>query len=175
MTTRVRAARAMPKGKAGEVVSWLVTLVLAGVVFALVKFTGLSLLVVTTDSMEPTLMPRDFVVTLSTRVVEPEVGAVVVFEPSFNGATLPAHIHRIVGGNPDGTWTTQGDNANGPDPWLVTGDQITAVATGITIPHSLTQNPWLYGVGAFILALTLLWPKTTQTPRARGRRSARRA
>ena len=136
----------------------MATLLLAAALVAGIKLAGLSLVVVTTDSMEPTLMPRDYVVTMSPRLVRPRVGSIVVFTPSFAGSPLPAHIHRIVGTNPDGTWQTRGDNANGKDPWGVTGPEVTGVSTGVRVPATITGSPWTIGAAAFLIGLLALWP-----------------
>lgn len=141
-----------------EILSWVTTVLLAVALFGGIRLAGLSLVVVTTDSMEPTLMPRDYVLTVSPRLVTPRVGSIVVFTPTFGGSQLPAHIHRLVGVNPDGSWQTRGDNANGKDPWSVTSAQVKGVSTGIVVPETLTRSPWTIGAGAFLIALLALWP-----------------
>ena len=163
IATTQRASRrpSPPRSRRRELLSWAVTLLIAAALVAGIRASGLALVVVTTDSMQPTLMPRDYVLTVSPRVVKPEVGSVVVFTPSFAGNQLPAHIHRLVGVNPDGTWQTRGDNANGKDPWSVRPEQVKGVATGVRLPASVTRNPWTIGAGAFLLALLALW----RTPR----------
>lgn len=138
--------------------SGLATLVLAAGVFAAIRLVGVTAVIVKTNSMEPTLMPRDYVLTMSPRWSEPHIGSVVVFTPQFDGAALPAFVHRIVGRYPDGTWKTQGDNAHGADPWRVESRQIVAVATSVKLPATITQNPASFGLAGFLIALVLIWP-----------------
>lgn len=151
-----------------EALEWFGTALVAAALVLAVKMTALSLTVVTTDSMEPTLMPRDYVVTLSPAVIRPEIGSVIVFRPTMNGTALPAHIHRIVAQNPDGTWQTRGDNATGNDPWRVEATQVVGVATGLTLPVSVTRNPLIFGFGAFLASLLALWPSRGNRPTTGG-------
>jgi signal peptidase I len=142
-----------------EVVSWLLTITFALGLFALVRTAGLGLYVITTDSMEPTLQPRDFVVAVSPEWTRPRVGSMVVFAPQFAGQSLPRHVHRIVGTYRDGTWATRGDNASGMDPWHVTPNQVQGVVRGVVFPAKVTQNIWVVGVGTMLLVLYFLWPQ----------------
>lgn len=143
-------------------VSWLTTILLALGLFSLTRFFGLGLYVITTDSMKPTLQPRDFVAAVAPRWNTPHVGSMVVFAPEFAGTPLPRHVHRIVGTYPDGTWMTRGDNAASQDPWHVKPGQVTGVVQGVVLPAGLTQNAWIVGVGTALLALYILWPSSEE-------------
>lgn len=69
-------------------------------------------------SMEPTLQGGDLVVAR----VQPSygLGDLIVF-PVADGRVV---IHRIVAGSTDAGWTTQGDNNELPDSWLLNDDDV---------------------------------------------------
>ena len=113
--------------------------------------------------MEPTYYTGDLVVA---RCGEPQVGDVVVYEPTdLGGARI---IHRIVGGDADDGWEMQGDNNDFVDPFTPRRRRAVARASrGSTSRRSrspLTAHHAARSCGAASssLALALLvWPRTT--------------
>ena len=81
--------------------------------------------VVSGDSMLPTLEPGDLVVTRAEDSYDE--GDVAVYEipegqpGSESGARI---IHRLYERGEDGTWTAQGDNRDNPDPWTPTDEDV---------------------------------------------------
>jgi signal peptidase I len=70
------------------------------------------------QSMEPTLHAGDLIVTRTRG--EYEIGDVIAFESPVGAVT-----HRIVGGDAEEGYISEGDNNQRPDPWVITPEQIT--------------------------------------------------
>lgn len=115
-----------PRSSWRNVLDWALTIAATVGVILLIKWWGVSLNTVATDSMMPTYKPTDIVIMVSPERVPVGVGSPIVFETEFNGSHIPPHVHRIVEANPDGTWRTRGDNNNAPDPWTVHNEGIKA-------------------------------------------------
>jgi signal peptidase len=133
-----------------------------------------ALTIVAGNSMEPTYMLGDVVVTWQ----EPaEVGDVVVLrvpEGEFGAGNLV--IHRVIGVDSAG-WVTQGDNSSGPDAWTTSDNDIVGVAK-FELPYSgrllaITRS-WLFIAALGVLAIAMfIWPATT-TPLTHRRTGSRR-
>lgn len=103
------------------------------------------------SSMEPTLHSGDLVLTRTRD--EYEVGDVISFE-----APIGPVMHRIIGGNAEDGYISQGDNNHGQDPWVITSDQI-AGELWLSLPYgshlrwlgpvALSLSSALFGVLAF--------------------------
>ena len=115
--------------------------------------------IVAGNSMEPTYMLGDAVVTWK----EPAgVGDVVLFrvpEGEFGEGNLV--IHRVVGHDGSG-WVTKGDNSYGRDTWTISDNDILGVAK-FDLPHSgrvlaITRS-WVFiaGLGGLAIAM-FIWP-----------------
>ena len=101
------------------------TLILIGAWFVLLCPQSLGgparYVLVSGNSMEPTLSSLDFVVARRTSTYE--VGDIVVFPvPETDGRLFV--IHRLVGGNARDGFVMQGDNRSTPDIWKPTPDDI---------------------------------------------------
>ena len=78
-------------------------------------------------------------------------------------------IHRIIGGNGETGYTTQGDNNPDPDPWHPTDEEIVGKSwhrfEGKAWMLHLPQRPWFAGVAAGLITLLVLG--LDSTPRRR--------
>jgi signal peptidase I len=96
-----------------------------------------TLQVVTSGSMAPTLNVGDLVVAVSDEVVAPKLGDIIIFSGTrLNGAAIGPFAHRIVGGSAAAGWETRGDANPSSDPF----------ASGPTEVRG-TVVAWLPGVG----------------------------
>ncbi|MHB8959717.1 MAG: signal peptidase I [Candidatus Limnocylindrales bacterium] len=123
----------------------LATIALVGVWFVLLRPVALGgpagYEIVAGHSMEPLLHTGDLVVTQSQAVYH--VGDLVVFRvPSGQLGAGSSVVHRIVGGDGTGGFTTKGDNNPSADPWHPRASDI--------IGRSWIQLP---GSGAWLLVL----------------------
>lgn len=137
---------------------WALTIAATLGVILLIKWWGVSLNTVATDSMMPTYKPTDIVIMVSPERVPVGVGTPIVFETEFNGTHIPPHVHRIVEANPDGTWRTRGDNNDAPDPWVVHREGIKGVVIA-SVPGALLRSPFLIGGLIFVIAAVAFWPR----------------
>lgn len=113
----VRARRgSVPPAR--RVTGWVVSLLLL-VLFWPANLGGLfGLTVIAGHSMEPTYTLGQLAVTM--RAPSYGVGDVVVYQPADFEAMV---VHRLIARQPDGTFTSQGDNNDAIDPWTVAPDQ----------------------------------------------------
>ncbi len=94
-----------------------VLLGLTGLVVAAPLGGPAALTVVQGQSMEPTYVEGDLLLTW--RDTSPAVGEIYVFDIG------PVNVvHRVHAPGPDGTWVTHGDNNAAPDPWLLADDAL---------------------------------------------------
>lgn len=141
-------------------------LIFFGLAWFTLVFLGLRVYPVLTGSMVPSFGPGDLVITVSPRIVAPEVGKVVVAEPYFTegGEQLPPIAHRIIG-TQSGGWRTQGDANPEPDGWTVRAQDIRRVVIA-SVPMDFARDPrWIAGLVGFA-ALVWLWPRDRATPRS---------
>lgn len=103
----------------------LLTLVLVfmGIVAArenrIVSVFGYSFAAVATDSMAPTIEPKEIVVAKKTKFDAVRQGDIIVFYSAPHGAYF---VHRVVEVRPDGELVTKGDNPEAP----IDADPVTA-------------------------------------------------
>lgn len=161
---------------AGGVVAWLILLILASGAF------GWRPTVLTSGSMGPHLRPGDVVLSARPDREVLDDGAVVVFrDPDGRRVT-----HRIVGGHPDGGYSTKGDANAEPDSTPLSADRVVGRARllvpGVGLPYVWwTSGAWghLLVVAVAGLALgSVAWITLRRRAPARSprpRRSPRRA
>lgn len=168
-----------------EVLRSLLIIVVAILIFAtafqVIRFaTGTStpLLVVVSKSMEPTIKKGDLIIIAHKDPAKLEVDDIIVFH---NDLCLDVRqwfifreesdlcVHRIyekIEGDGAITFRTKGDNNPGPDPWIVTSDQVEGRVIAPPIPYigtisMILQPPinYLLIVGLILLIIfTDLWP-----------------
>ncbi len=88
--------------------------------FPFVVYYGNDIMVVTSDSMVPALMPHDLIIVQSTDIDDIQVSDIIAFDSHMQGIGIKAH-RAIAVGDDDGQIgiDTKGDNVEEPDPWTV--------------------------------------------------------
>jgi len=108
------------------------------------------IMIVVSDSMEPTIGLGDFVAVRTVRLSQISIGNVIVYEKSLSNIRI---VHRVIcivtssSSQCQSPWYpyltcyvppcyyTKGDNNFAPDPWVVLSNEIVAVWTGFRIPY----------------------------------------
>jgi len=89
-------------------------------IFPFVVYYGNHILVVTSDSMLPTLKPHDLIIVKDTNIDQVQVGDIITFDSHMAGIGIIAH--RVIAIEDDDGQTgidTKGDNIETADPWTV--------------------------------------------------------
>jgi signal peptidase I len=116
---------------------------------------------VLSDSMSPTFVQGDAVISVGTQARTPVEGDVVVFEGLITqDLTMPV-VHRWIATNPDGTLVTKGDGNPEADRFALTADDIEAVQV-FTLPTHYFRQPWVVPVSGAVLGFVffsylILW------------------
>ena len=119
------------------------------------------LIVVEGHSMEPTYHFGDLVVARTNP--HPKVGEIIVYRvPKNEDGAGKLIIHRVRTIRPDGTFQTQGDNRDTPDPYHIRSGDIQGSPL-FALPHAgraigICSNPLVVGAAAGLLVMFLLWP-----------------
>ena len=120
------------------------------------------MIVVHGHSMEPTYVTGDLVV-LDTAAT-PEIGHIIVFKiPADEPGAGLLVVHRIIGIRDDGTFITQGDNAQNPDVFLTARSDILG-SPRFAVPHggqaiAILSSPIGLAAATGGLCMILLWPR----------------
>ncbi len=155
-----------------------------GVIVAL--GVGQPVMIVVSDSMEPTIGLGDFIAVRAPSLSQISLGTVIVYQKSLSSIRI---VHRVIciitSSSPEcqSPWYpyltcyvppcyyTKGDNNFAPDPWVVLSDEIVAVWTGFKIPYlgmailCLRQDPacpypWgvasVIGLGAVVVSAVVV-------------------
>lgn len=152
----------------------LVTLFLAWFLFLRPASLGgpAGYILISGQSMEPTLSPGDLVVVLRQETYA--VGDIIAFRVEGGGTV----IHRIVGGSAVEGFVVKGDNNPGPDLWRprpeeVLGRVVFHLRGAAQILARLREPPGFATLASGLVALAL-WPSTSWRPRRQaGRRPSR--
>jgi signal peptidase I len=130
--------------------------------------------VVSGPSMEPTYITGDLVVARN----QPDyrIGDVVVFATGDGNV-----IHRIIGGDGESGYVTQGDNNPDPDRWAPTDDEVLGEAV-LHLPgvgdvvmlakQVLITPPFPYLLAGFVFLVIVLGDDKKSESRGRRRRTA---
>lgn len=154
-SVRARTARATE----GRFYAGLVALVgimvfgtLAVLALLPVVIPGMTSASVTSGSMMPRLRPGDVVIAVDPGAAPVLIGTIIVFEDPLRGDLV---THRVVGINPDGTYTTKGD-ANGiVDPAPVPPANVRGVGRWV-VPYVGLPSVWAREGSWLPLMLTAL-------------------
>jgi len=140
----------------------LLLLVAAFIVFWPSSLGGSTrLIVVEGHSMEPTYHFGDLVIARTNP--HPKVGDIIVYRvPKNEDGAGKLIIHRVRTIRPDGTFQTQGDNRDTPDPYHIHSADIQGSPL-FAVPHAgraigICSNPLVVGAAAGLLVVFLLWP-----------------
>jgi len=89
-------------------------------IFPFVIYYQNDIMVVTSDSMIPTLMPHDLIIVQKTTIEEIKVGDIIAFDTHIPDMGIVAHrtIEKF-GGESTVGFSTQGDNVSEPDTWTI--------------------------------------------------------
>lgn len=143
---------------------YIVAPLVVSVVFLIFPFAlyyGNMIMVVTSDSMLPTLKPYDLIVVERVDIEQIEVGDIVVFDTHMEGLGIVAHrAIEIFTVNGEIGIDTQGDNVESSDPWVVHDeDLIGRVKEVVPSMGIFLIDPVRYAIVIVIIitAISLLW------------------
>lgn len=130
---------------ARAIASVLITMVVIGAWFVFLRppFLGgpTSYVLVSGESMEPTLHDDDFVI--ARRQATYEKGDIAAYRvPEGNAGAGSLVIHRIIGGSAQDGYMLQGDNRSTPDLWRPRSSDIVGTPL-VTIPRAGKVIPYL--------------------------------
>ncbi len=131
------------------------------VIFPFVIHFGDRIMVVTSDSMLPTLKPNDMIAVKPSSIEEIKVGDMVAFNAHFGDIDVIAHrVVEIIDEHGEVGLKTKGDNIDSVDQWIVRDQDLIGRIVSVT-PNIgiLLVDPVRYSIIAFvvILSLSLLW------------------
>ena len=136
-------------------------------IFPFVAYYGNDIMVITSDSMVPALMPHDLIIVESTDIYDIKEGDIIIFDSHMQGIGIIAH-RAIAIENDDGKLgiDTKGDNVEEPDPWTVHDEDLRGVVIEV-IPSMgiFLIDPVRYSLVAVIIitAVSLLREVTSET------------
>ena len=136
-------------------------------IFPFVLYHGNDIMVVTSDSMIPTLKPNDLLIVQRTVIDKIIVGDIIVFDSHVEDIGVVAH--RAIEKFDDNGRTainTQGDNVNEADTWTVHDEDLIGKVTGhISFIGILLIGPVRYTLVAVIIitAISLFKEITSET------------
>ena len=136
-------------------------------IYPFVAYYGNDIMVITSDSMLPTLKPHDLIIVERTSIDKVQTGDIIAFDSHMQGIGIIAH-RAIAVGDDDGQIgiDTKGDNVEEPDPWTVhEEDLIGKVVDVIPSMGIFLIDPVRYTLVAVIIitAISLLWEVTVET------------
>ena len=122
-------------------------------------------MVVTTESMEPTLRVGDLIYVKGVAPAEIKVGDIVTFKPPANYMGGKLVTHRVVEVSYDANevyFRTKGDNNPTVDPWLIKPSDVIgvqkAVLPGVGRVFLWIRTPSGLAVAGLLLVVYLFWP-----------------
>ena len=132
----------------------------AFLIFPFVLYSGNMIMVVTSDSMLPTLKPYDMIVVEKVGIDEVSVGDIIAFDSHIEGIGIVAHrAIEVFNNNGEVGISTKGDNVETSDGWVVHDKDFVGKVVNIvpTIGVFLIE-PVRYGIVAIIVitAISLL-------------------
>ena len=136
-------------------------------IFPFVAYYGNTIMVVTSDSMLPTLKPHDLIIVKEANIDEVQVGDIITFDSHKKGIGIIAH-RAIAIEDDDGQIgiDTRGDNSEKQDPWTVHEEDLVGVVIDV-IPKMgiFLIDPVRYSLVAVIIitAISLLKDITSET------------
>jgi len=139
-------------------------------IFPFVVYYGNDIMVITSDSMVPALMPHDLIIVEPVGIDEIKEGDIIAFDSHMQGIGIIAH-RAIAVGDDDGQTgiDTKGDNVEEPDPWTVHEEDLVGKVIDIIPTMGIFLiDPVRYTLVAVIIitALSLLKDVTSETKKA---------
>ena len=135
-------------------------------IFPFVVYHGNTIMVITSDSMLPTLKPHDLIIVERTSIDKVQTGEIITFDSHVAGIGIVAH-RAIAIADDDGVIgiDTQGDNSQNIDPWTVHDEDFRGVVIDvIPIMGIFLIDPVRYSLVAVIIitAISLLKDITSE-------------
>ena len=132
----------------------------AFLIFPFMLYYGKMIMVVTSDSMLPTLKPYDMIVVEKTIIDNASVGDIIAFDSHIEGIGIVAH-RAVAVFDDHGTIgiDTKGDNVEQEDPWVVHDEDFIGIIVNIVPSMGIFLiEPVRYGIVAIIVitAVSLL-------------------
>lgn len=126
-------------------------------IFPFVLYSGKMIMVVTSDSMLPTLKPYDMIVVQKVGIDKVRVGDIIAFDSHIDDIGIVAHrAIEVFNDNGKVGISTKGDNVEEPDGWVVHDeDFIGKVVSIVPSMGVLLIEPVRYGIFA-IIAVTAI-------------------
>jgi len=131
-------------------------------IFPFMVYYGNDIMVVTSDSMLPTLKPHDLIIVKEVSIDEIQVGDIIAFGSYSEQIDIIAHRVIAIGKDEDGKLgiDTKGDNVDAPDPWTIYDENIVGeVIDVLPFMGILLIEPVRYSLVAIIviMSVSLLW------------------
>jgi len=130
-------------------------------IFPFVLYLGDQVMVVTSDSMLPTLKPNDMIVVRSATIDEISTGDIIAFHSNYEDIGIVAHrVFKISADHGSIAIVTKGDNVPDIDDWIVTEENLIGkVVSYIPNVGIFLKEPVRYAIIAFIVILSvgLIW------------------
>lgn len=126
-------------------------------IFPFVLYYGNEIMVVTSDSMIPTLKPNDLLIVQRTEIDKIMIGDIIVFNSHIEGIGIVAHraIEKFED-NGKIAINTQGDNVGEADAWVVHEDDLIGKVEGnISYIGILLVDPIRYTLVIIIIATAI--------------------
>jgi len=122
-------------------------------IFPFVLYSGKMIMVVTSDSMLPTLKPYDMIVVQKVPIDKVRIGDIIAFDSHLEGIDIVAHrAIEVFNDNGKVGISTKGDNVEGPDGWVVHDeDFIGKVVSIVPSMGVFLVEPVRYGIVAVIV------------------------
>lgn len=134
--------------------------------FPFVVYYGNDIMVVTSDSMLPTLMPHDLIIVQRTGINDMETGDIIAFDSHIQGLDIAYRAIEITDHDGQTGIDTMGDNVEQPDPWTVHDEDLRGKVIDIipTVGIFLIE-PVRYSLVAVIIitAISLLKEVTSES------------
>jgi len=132
----------------------------AFLIFPFVLYSGNMIMVVTSDSMLPTLKPYDMIVVEKVGIDKVSVGDIIAFDSHIEGIGIVAHrAIEVLDDHGEIGLSTKGDNVETSDGWVVHDeDFIGKVVSSVPTMGVFLIEPVRYGIVAVIVitAISLL-------------------
>ena len=136
-------------------------------IFPFVLYYGNDIMIITSDSMIPTLKPNDLLIVQRTGIDKIIVGDIIAFDSHVEGIGIVAH-RAIEKFDENGriAINTQGDNVDEADTWIVHDEDLIGKVIGhVSLIGILLVEPVRYTIVAVIIitAISLLKEITSET------------
>jgi len=134
-------------------------------VFPFIIYHGHSIMVVTSESMLPTLKPHDLIAVKKTTIDNVQTGDIIAFDSHLEDLGIIAHrVVEILQEDDMPSIITQGDNIDEPDSWKVRDEDFIGIMTdSVPIIGLFLVEPIRYTLTAIIIILSIFLLKEIMT------------